>query len=66
MGIIFSKTIQAKEKEREKRERGGRKEEKMKKSNGHTINFHIGFFGEKKTLNKKLLDGRGLVGDNVH
>ena len=66
MRIIFSKTILAKEKEREKKRARRKKGREEEKSNGHTINFHIGFFGEKKSLNKKLLDGRGLVGDNVH
>ena len=50
-----------------KKERGRRKEEKRKKSNGCAISFYIGgYFGEKKTLKRKLLHGRGLVGDNVH
>ena len=28
--------------------------------------FFIGYFGGKITLKRKQLDGRGLIGDNVH
>ena len=28
--------------------------------------FFIGYFGGRITLKRKLLNGRGLIGDNVH
>ena len=40
-------------------ERGGRKEERRKKSNGCTLSFCNGCF------RKKLLDAKGLFGGNV-
>ena len=47
------------EKERAERKKGG---EEKKKSNGCTLSFYIGYFGDSFWSAKKLLD---LLGGNV-
>ena len=56
---ISSKITPTKEKERRKSKSEEGERRRREKSNGCTLSFYNGYFGEK------LLDGRGLFGDNA-
>ena len=60
MDPISSKITLTNKKERRKR----KSEEEKKKSNGFTLSFYDGYFGEFLAA-KKLLDAKGPFGDNV-
>ena len=60
LGPISSKITPTKEKERTKSKSEEEERRRREKNNGCTLRFYNGCSGKKK-----LLDGRGLFGDNV-
>ena len=54
-----------KEKERRKRKSGEEERRRREKSNGCTLSFYNGYFGDSFCTKKKLLNGRSLFGNNV-
>ena len=61
MDPISSKITLTNKKERRKR----KSEEENKKSNGFTLSFYDGYFGDSFWPEKKLLDARGPFDGNV-
>ena len=60
---ISSKITPTKEKEKRKSKSEEEERRTREKNNGFTLSFYNGYFFWPKK--KKLLDGRGLFGDNV-
>ena len=62
---ISSKITPTKEKERTKSKSEEEERRRREKNNGCTLRFYNGCSGDSFWPKKKLLDGRGLFGDNV-